>query len=428
MNTQIDSSKKSFFHVVTACSFGTILEWYDFTLYAYLAPILSSIFFPSSDAYTSILLTYAVFALGFIVRPIGAIIFGHLGDRLGRKKVLMSSIALMATTTCLIGILPTYNKIGIFAPVLLISLRILQGLSIGGETIGAASFAIESTQDAKRGFTTSLVWACSGIGILLSSVIVTIMTWMMTPQSLSAWGWRLPFLLGALTGILGYYLRKNTSEPLLFKSLQDNNQIEKFPLMHAIKKFKAELLIAAGLYVLSAIITYLIFVYMPVYAAKIIGLPFNTTMMVNTVMMIFMILLVPIVGYCSDVIGRKRILLMSSISLVLFAYPLYYLIANGGLWGLIIGQLLFAVLAAGFQGVITSAVLEMFPANVRYSAAAFGYNLSYSLFGGTTPLIAMYLVSKLNNNTALSLYLIAGGLVAMIAATKMRETFKLQLV
>jgi MHS family proline/betaine transporter-like MFS transporter len=199
-------NQKTIFHIVVACSLGTILEWYDFSLYAYLVSVLSKVFFPNNDYLTSIMMAYSVFTIGFVVRPLGAILFGHLGDRVGRKKTLMISIILMASTTCLIGLLPTYNQVGLLAPILLISLRVVQGLAIGGEAIGAGSFVIESIGSEKRGLLTSLVWASSGIGILLSAVVVSTTTNILTNDELHVWGWRIPFLLGALTGFLGYYL------------------------------------------------------------------------------------------------------------------------------------------------------------------------------------------------------------------------------
>jgi MHS family proline/betaine transporter-like MFS transporter len=422
MTTRIQHQQQIPYHLIAACSWGTTLEWYDFSIYAYLAPTLALLFFPQEDHITSIILAYSVFALGFLVRPIGAILFGHFGDRVGRKKILMCSIVLIASSTSLIGFLPTYNQVGTIAPLLLIALRILQGLSVGGEVIGAGSFVMESTQSERSGFATSLIWASSGIGILLSSVVVTMTTLLVTHTEMLRWGWRLPFLLGSVTGLVGYYLRKNTAESSSFKKMQANKTIAKFPLLDAIKKFNSEILMTAGLYILSAIITYLIFVYMPVYASKIIGLPFSQTMAVNTIIMACMIFLVPVFGHYSDRLGRRIILMVSATGLLLFAFPLYSLIAHGNLIDLIIAQSVLAVLAAGYQGSITRAVLDMFPTNVRYSAAAFGYNLSYSLFGGTAPIIAVYLIGILKFNTAPSLYLILGAFVSLIAAFKMRET------
>lgn len=202
--------------LVTICSIGTILEWYDFSLYAYLAPIISELYFPSEDPSTSIILAYSVFAIGFIVRPLGAIIFGHFGDRIGRKKILVLSMAIMASTTFLIALLPTYNQIGLIAPVCLVIIRILQGIAIGGEAIGASSLIIESSPTTKRGYFTALIWASSGIGILASSIIISAVSLIYSKSIILSWAWRVPFLIGGFTGLIAYYIRKNIPESVLF--------------------------------------------------------------------------------------------------------------------------------------------------------------------------------------------------------------------
>lgn len=407
--------EKISYKLITACSFGAILEWYDFTVYAYLAPVIATLFFPHENHVTSIVLAYSVFAIGFLARPLGAILFGHFGDRVGRKKVLVYSIVLIASSTALIGVLPTYSEVGLLAPVFLVLLRILQGLTIGGEVTGAGSFVIESTPTKRRGFATSIIWASSGVGMLLSSIVVATISLSMSHDALSHWGWRLPFLLGSVTGVVGYYLRKNISESSEFKQVQQSADIVKFPLVEAIKKVKTKIVVAAGIYVLSAIITYLIFVYMPVYASKTIGLPFAKTMTINTVIMAFMIVLVPIFGHYSDIFARRKMLLVSSTGIFLLAFPLYVLIGHGSVVDLIIAQVIFAIVGAAYQGAITRTVLEMFATNVRYSAAGFAYNLTYSLFGGMAPMVAVFLVDKLKFNAAPSLYLIFGAVISFIA-------------
>lgn len=408
--------------VLAACSLGTILEWYDFSVYAYLAPVLAPLFFPHEDKVISIVLAYSVFAIGFFVRPLGAVLFGHFGDRVGRKKVLIYSIILIATSTALIGVLPTYSQAGKLAPILLIILRILQGVTIGGEVAGACSFVIESTQNERRGFATSLIWACSGVGILFSSIIVSAVTFFMAPAELSGWGWRLPFLLAAVTGMAGYYFRKNTSESFQFVRMQISDKTVRFPFVESIKKFKVEMLLTSGLYVSSAMITYLVSVYMPIYASKTIGLPFSQTMAVNTVIMTCMVLLVPVFGYYSDIFGRRKILMIASILLSICAFPLYVFITRGSLINLVVAQALLALIGSAYQGAITRTVLEMFPANVRYSAVGFGYNLAYSLFGGTAPVVAVCLINRLNFNSAPGLYLAAGALISFFSACYLKES------
>lgn len=257
IKTKINNS----FHIISACSIGTILEWYDFSLYAFLAPIISINFFAIQNKSISILLTYYIFAIGFLARPIGAIIFGHFGDRINRKSMLLISLFIMASTTFLIGTLPTYKDIGNAAPILLMILRILQGIAIGGETIGAGTFVMESSPASKQGFTTAMIWASSGVGILFCSIFISLCEYVFTEEALSTWAWRIPFFIGALTGILGYYLRKNIAVSQEFLMLKKNKLI-KFPIIEAFKKYHTEIIILIGLYMLCAITTYILFVYL----------------------------------------------------------------------------------------------------------------------------------------------------------------------
>jgi MHS family proline/betaine transporter-like MFS transporter len=409
--------KNSSFNILSACSIGTALEWYDFSLYGFLAPIISINFFSEQSHSVSLLLTYYIFAIGFLARPVGAIIFGHFGDRINRKSMLLISILLMASTTCLIGVLPTYKDIGNSATFLLMFLRASQGIAIGGETIGAGTFVIESTPKSKQGFYTAIIWASSGVGILFSSIVISICNYIFTNQELSQWAWRIPFILGSLTGLIGYYFRKNmlaSEECMQIKK----SKLIKFPLIEAIKHHRAKLVMAIGMYMLCAITTYILFVYMPTFINTRIGIPLKKTMLVNSISMACMILLVPLVGHYSDSVGRKRILLISSICFILFSVPLYLLLTHGALLSLIIAQTLFAILTAGFQGPLTGTILSMFPPSIRYSAAALGYNLSYSLFGGTAPIIAIFLTSKLHNNIAPSFYIILAAIIALVAILK----------
>jgi MHS family proline/betaine transporter-like MFS transporter len=409
--------------LVTASSLGTILEWYDFSLFAYLTPVLAKLFFPQERALTALMLTYAIFAIGFFVRPLGAILFGHLGDRIGRKKTLAWTILLMSLPTFLMGLLPTYQSIGIAAPLLLILLRICQGLSAGGESTGAVLFVLESLPSKHRGFWGGLLWSMTGVGMLLGSSAALIVT----HYSQNPWAWRIPFLLGILTGIVAYFLRKRVPESVMFENALENNTLTPFPLWEGIRKYKHEMLTIMGLYVLSAMITYLIFIFMPGYAANILGLPLDKTTLISTLSFLCVTLLVPLGGYLSDRVGRKACLRWAAVGYLVLSYPLFWLISQGSVNNFIIAQLIFVMLAACFQGALTATILELLPTSVRYSVAAVGYNVSYSIFGGTAPLVAAYMVSMSGNTSAPGLYLVFGALVAFIAVNKIRTPSRLQL-
>jgi MHS family proline/betaine transporter-like MFS transporter len=403
-----------FYRLITASSIGTILEWYDFSLFAYLSPLLAKHFFPHENAVLALMLTYAVFAVGYLVRPLGAMIFGHMGDRFGRKKTLIWTILLMSIPTFLMGLVPTYASIGIAAPILLIALRILQGISAGGESTGAVLFVLESVEEKRRGFMGALIWSMVGIGMLLGSFAATIVAHY---ESVS-WAWRVPFLLGILTGIIGYFLRRKTLESLQFADLIKSKAQKKYPLLIGLTKYKKAMLTIMGVYVLSAMITYLIFVFMPTYASSIVGLPLAETTKISTAAYLLVTLLVPLGGYFSDRFNRKACLLMGALGFVLLSYPLFYLIAQGSIPGFMLAESIFLLLAVIFQGTVSAVVFNLVPTAVRYSAIAVSYNVSFSLFGGTAPFIATYLVNATGNKAAPGLYLMMGAVIALFAIIK----------
>lgn len=409
--------------IIAASSLGTILEWYDFTLFAFLTPILANLFFPNQNKFTALMLTYSIFAIGFFARPVGAALFGHFGDSFGRKKTLIVSIALMAIPTFLIGLLPTYHEIGMAAPVLLIILRLCQGLSAGGESTGASLFVMETTSYKHRGFIGGLLWAVVGIGMLLGSFAAMVVT----EYSQYTWAWRVPFILGVFTGLIGYFVRKNTPESVLFEQALEQGTLAKYPLFEGVVKYKIEFLRIMGIYVLSAMITYIIYVFMPTYVASVSDLSLKTTTLVTTIALAVDTLLVPLGGYLSDLLGRTRCFRWSALGFLFLSYPLFYLITYGSLQHLILAECIFVVLGISFRGTINAAVIEQVPTAVRYSVVAVGYNLSYSVFGGTAPIVASYIVKLTGDKAAPGLYLMFGALIALLATYKMRETYKLPL-
>ncbi len=402
--------QRSIATVVLASWFGVILESYDFALYAYLAPVMSALFFPSHDARVSVMLAYAVFTVGFLARPLGAILFGHFGDKLGRQKMVVTSIVLMSVPTVLIGLLPTYAQVGVVAPLSLIVLRILQGISTGGEFTGCNTFVLESSPAHLSGFTTALVWSGTGVGLLSGSLVASWVT-TLNQAALSSWGWRLPFLFGAVTGVIGYYFRKNAAEPMLFQSLRARGRIQRFPLLTACKRYKMPMLYITMLYSLSAVITYIVYVFMPTYAEHYLQLSLSESMSISSRCMAIAILLLPIGGLLSDWFGRRNALLISTLFWLVASIPAYQYLQTGGARELFHVLLIFTVFAALYQGALTAAALEILPAEIRYSVAALGYNLSYSIFGGTAPLVAMSLVQYTSTTIAPGIYLTAMALI-----------------
>lgn len=412
---------------IFATTVGTILEWYDFMVFAYLVPIISTLFFPAHNKLVSSMATYAVFAVGFFIRPLGAAVFGHYGDRYGRKKILVFSMVLISISTTLMGLLPTYSQIGIAAPLLLILLRLIQGFCVGGETTGSASLLLELYPENYRGFLGSLMWAAVGIGMLLGSLVTSITLHVTTSAFLYTWGWRIPFLLGLLTGVIGYYVRQKIPESFLFYTAKTNQTLVRFPIRDVLIKHKRNIMVISGLYILSAMITYLLFVFMPTYATMVSKISFALASVVTTVAITCVTFLVPVTGYLSDKFGRKPCLLVGAIGFILLSYPLYLFISQQSKFHFVIAEGCFVILAALYQGTLTAAVQEIPVTAVRYTVTAISYNFSYALFGGTAPFIATYFVHLTGNPAAPGLYLVFGGLLALMAIFSMRETARLAL-
>lgn len=400
--------KRIFF---SAC-IGTILEWYDFSLYAYLAGIFAQIFFRSLPN-LSLLLSYSVFAIGYLARPLGAVLFGYLGDTQGRKKSLSLSVLLMAIATCGIGLLPGYAVIGMSAAFMLLFFRLLQGIAVGGEAFGSACFIVESIPSKNTGFYSSLIWASSVIGMLLGSFVVFILFLCFQGPLLYLFAWRLPFLFAAVSALIAYYIRTQTLETKAFQDLSQHRLIEKFPIKTIFATHKILIAQLMGLYLLSALITYLVFIFMPVYFTDILGRSRISTHALNTIILLLLILLDIFFGWLSDKIGRKPVMLVGAMGLMCFSYPLYLMMTQASFFLIVIAQIVVTILAASFQGPLMAFTLDRIPIAIRYTLGSLSYNLAYSIFGGTAPLVAIYLITKTDQVAIPGLYLSMSAVLAV---------------
>lgn len=367
----------------------------------------------------SLLASFGVFALGFLARPLGGILFGHIGDKFGRKPALLISIGLMGGGTFAIGILPDASLLGETAPLLLVIIRILQGLSMGGEYTGSAVFLAESTPDQRRGYVGS--WSQIGClaGVLLGSGCAALVSNLVGETAMQDWGWRVPFLLGALIAFFGLVVRSRMVEPQVS---QNAERVTGLPIVVVLREHWRPVLRLVGLLLVTGIGYYMQFVYAVSYLTDIMHVSTSDAFDINTLAILSMLIVTLPAGAMADRIGRKPMLTLVAAGSIVFAWPLWWLIHHQSFVFILIGQCGFGVLyGVGFT-VIMSTMVEMFPANVRCSGTAFGFNLCLGLFGGTTPLIVTYLVVRTSDDFVPAYVLMAAGLLSLLALYRLPET------
>lgn len=373
---------------IVACLIGNGLEWYDFAIFGYFVPLFSAQFFPTTSEYTAIINAFAVFAVGFLSRPLGAYVLGKLGDKQGRKKTMLFSVLLMAISTSLMGLLPTYNQVGLLAPIGLTLLRIFQGISIGGEYTSSLAFLIEHTPQSRRGFVGTWTYMGSFLGIALGALIGTLVVNMTTADQLEEWGWRIPFLLGSVIAYFGYYIRKTLEETPLFLELKKTNSIEKQPFKKVVKSHWKNVFVIVGLILPSTVWVYLLVVFLPVHMTKTFHWDLSVSLMLNFFTTLCLLLFLPIAGQLSDLYGRKRIISIGFV-LTLASAPLIFSSVIQEYPMLVLG---FSALTLSFAYGPTAALLsEMFPTPIRSTGMAVSYHLATGVFGGLTPLILTWL-------------------------------------
>jgi MHS family proline/betaine transporter-like MFS transporter len=413
---------------IVAGTIGNVVEWYDFAVYAYFAPVIGDLFFPSGVPGRSLLASFAVFGVGFFVRPLGGIVFGHYGDTRGRRDALAATVILMGVSTFLIGILPTGDDAGLVGPVALVGLRLLQGFSAGGEWAGVAAFLVEHADPRRRGLTGSWQQVGVGGGFLAGSAVATVLTAAMRPDQLAAWGWRLPFLLGLGVAAVGLYLRLRIADTPRFVALEQAGQVARAPVAEALGAHRRGLLTVVG-FTLSGTVAYYVFlVYFPTYVSAVLGLSRGNASLINTIGLALFVVLIPLGGALSDRVGRRPLLLAHGAGCAVLAYPLFLLMGATRSFAIVlVVQCVGIVLQAMFSGPAPAAYAEMFPTRVRYTAISVPYNLAVAAFGGSAPFVATYLVSATGSHLAFTLYLIGAGLVSFLVYLSLPETFRAEL-
>jgi metabolite-proton symporter len=407
---------------IIAAGIGNALEWYDFAVYGYFVSTISKLFFPSSDPLASLLSAYLVFGVGFLMRPVGSILFGIYGDRYGRRKALSAVIFLMALSTLAIGLLPTYGEVGVLAPILLVAARLLQGLSAGGEWGGSTAYIVEYAPEGRRGFIGSWQQFSVGSGFLLGSLSGTVLSFALSPEALTSWGWRVPFLLGILVGGLGAYLRWRLADTPKFVEIEEHHAVAEAPLKEALTKYPRETLTAFGITLHNTAAYYISLVYMTGYFTNVAKIPQPTAQLIGTACLAVFVTLIPFTGLLSDRIGRRPLLMASCIGYALLSYPLFMLGSSGSVGFAFLAQFTMIVFQSLYAGPCPAAYAELFPTRVRYTALSIGYNIAVAIFGGFAAYIATWLIQATGNPLAPAFYVITAAVVTLVILTRIRET------
>lgn len=408
--------------VLTASFIGNFVEWFDYASYGYFATVIAVVFFPQIAPSAALLATFAVFAISFVIRPIGGIVWGSIGDRVGRRTALSWSILIMSGATTVIALLPSHAQIGMLAPVLLLVVRMVQGFSASGEYAGATSFLAEYAPPEKRGFYTSMVPASTAAGLLAGSLMSALLFSQLTEAQLHGWGWRLPFLLAFPLGLVGLYIRLKLEDTPRFRELEARHHVEATPVKELFTTYRKPIIRAFGVTCLNAVGFYLILSYMPTYLITEMGMDESASFLANSIALFAYIFLIFLMGSLSDRFGRKTALIAASILFMALTVPLFTMLDGASFGMIVLIQVVFGALLTVNDGTLPCFLSEIFPTRVRYSGFAFSFNTANALFGGTAPFIATWLISATGSKVAPAWFLVAAALVALIAMLSSRET------
>ncbi|ANU26359.1 MFS transporter [Planococcus versutus] len=415
--------KKQTRKVLTASLVGSSIEWFDYFLYGTMAALVfNQIFFVNEDPTVGLMLAYASFALSFFIRPFGGIIFSHIGDRIGRKKTLVITLSMMGFATFAMGLLPTYQAIGVAAPILLITLRLIQGLGIGGEWGGALLLATEYAPPERRGFFGSIPQMGVTIGMMMGTLALYIMT-LLPEAAFLSWGWRVPFILSAFLVVFGLWIRKGIDETPEFKAVQASGEIPKLPIVDTLKYYWREVLIAIGAKVVETAPFYIFGTFVVSYATT--NLEFSRTATLSAVMIATIIttILIPVMGALSDRVGRKRMYVAGAVAMGLFAFPYFWLLQQGSVVLLIVATIIgLGVIWAPITAVLGTMFSEIFDAKVRYTGVTLGYQIGAALAGGTAPLVATFLLVTFDNSyVPVALYIMLTSVISLLSIWAVKD-------
>ncbi len=403
-NPKLD--KKHLYKVVTGSAAGTLVEWFDFALFGYMAFYIAGNFFPSEDKVAGLLATFAVFLVSFILRPIGGVYFGKLGDKLGRKKILALTVLLMSGSTAAIGFIPSYESIGIWAPVLLVLARIVQGLSAGGEYTGATIYTVEHSPQNKRNTYSWTMVATTFIAFALAAGLSAVLVSWLGEESMMAWGWRIVFLIAIPMGGVAFYIRGHLEESPEFEMMrQSKKEHGSYPTSHVLRTEGINVVKLSGIVALYALSFYIFSTYMNTFLRGVIGLSADSALTASLISLLFAASITPFAGIISDKIGRRKVTIFGCLWHVLLVIPAYMLVASGANFlSALIGMAILGVGVAIIGTVVAVQLSEMFSTDMRYTASGMCYNFSFALFGGTAPYVATWLTANTGSYLSPAIY------------------------
>lgn len=394
-------------------SLASTFEWYDYSLFGYFAPLISQHFFPQNNARLSLLYTFSVFACGFLMRPLGATLFGFIGDRKGRKQALFLSLCCMAAPTTLLALIPNYNSIGYWAPTLLILLRLLQGLAVGGNYGGSVLFVIEHAPPTHKSLAGGFAMFGTLGGLFLGSGSIFILTALLTTDQMVTFGWRIPFLLASLSAIIAYYIHRYAPET---SSVQAT---VKKPLSIIIDHYLPKVLRSIAIIMLDGVGIYILFVFMTTYATVFLHLPEQQVFLSNTLGMGLLVMLIPFFGHIADQYNPQTIIKYIASAFILLPLPCFiWLTTNPSLWALFSLQLIFAIVISAVYGTLPILIVSTFPREIRYTACGLSFNISVAVFGGTAPFLVTSLIQNTGSLMIPAFFLVIIGIIAYLSSSR----------
>ncbi len=407
--------------IVISGMIGNALEWYDYALYAQFAYIIGLKFFPETEFVE--ILTFAVFAAGFVIRPIGGIVFGYIGDRMGRRLALALGIILMAVPTAGIGLLPSYDAIGIAAPLTLTFIRLVQGLSLGGEFSGCIAYIVEHSPEDKRGLAGSASFVSMCLGMLIGLIVAQGFTYFLSEEDLMSWGWRIPFIFGLFIGLVGLYIHSHLAESPIYLAAKAQGSLSRTPLRETIREYWRETLMAIAVYINVTAPFYTTTVFIKRYMTN-LGYEQTQGAFACSIILITMSIMFPISAYISDKIGRKPIIVWSSVALVISIYPIFLALHTMNYTLAILSQIVFSAIVGVYMGPVPTLLVELFPTRVRFTGVAISYNLSAAIFGGTAPMVGAALYKITGAQISLAYYLTGLAVFCLGTLYFYKETYR----